>query len=183
MTGMQEAREFDLSDRIEGAIYDLVADEGLVLWSRRSGGFDGTQTHLLAVVAGEDGPQIVFASGWMTSSGPQVRERLRLPVETACRRHLPASLGESLVAHLPDDAAVVNASGGGARPLSRDSDGRMTVYLLRLPMAGGGKELAITTSERLEDGSWLASLQWSYPSETFQEWAEVEIGGPIPTPR
>ena len=129
---MPVAREFDLTDDLDRVVSEHLADEGLVLFSHVSNG--GSQAHFVAVLAGEDGPEIACAAAWRPRPGEtMVRERLRIAVESACRKHLPASAGEALAAHLPDDVALRNAAGSGVRALLRDSDGSQTFYLVRVP--------------------------------------------------
>lgn len=183
-----ETRDFDATDPLEKAISAAIADEGLVVWSVDHKPGAQRQRHLVAVVAGPDGPDLVCARAWRGTLGEVFsRIDLRAPVEAACRRWLPAARGSGLglselVPHLPDDIALAQAAGDSTRVLWKSSNGETSVYLVRMSPPGQEKELAAATSEK-HDGKWSAKLHFSLSLTSFNEWAAAEFGPALPEPR
>ena len=174
-------REIDYAHPGERSIFDgELRAEGLVLHSREITWSDKVERQILAVVAGEDGPQLIGARTWPASFGGEVITRIDLncSVEGACKRFLAADTDPRALTLTPHtDVGILAAYPGRITYLWRSgiqSDAMHTIYLLR--QAGPeGIDLILASdtvrngkSEVVEHGRVSANRLREWANETFE---------------
>lgn len=179
--------DFEHDHPLESAILKEIDSEGLVLSrvDRTAGSSPGetADRHLVAVVAGEEGPRLVMANAWCPhGSEVHVRIRLDVPVADACRRFLPSTgeVAAKAMHHAGDEAAVAAFLGGDVRCLASDGNQYSTHYVLRVdPRDGSGKSIVVAHADRT--GSEYAvgtSVRTSF--DELLAWADEQFGPSAP---
>lgn len=183
---LSQAREIDYGNPAEKAIFetDLQA-EGLVLVAHDIEWGGKVERQIVGVVAGRDGPELVCARAFPSTSGDMItRVDLSYPVSDACKRFLSSETSPRALSLTPHtDKGIVEAYPGRVTYLWRQGiagESLHTIYLLRLPSAGGHD--LVVASDTVKDGESTVVEHGRVSTTALLEWANETFGVSAPAP-